>query len=389
MNQTESTIYKYKLEAASDEEFISKIDEFSLLSGPEVYTAVFKILAGIDIAEKDSAHIWRRALEHRLKLTKLLGRYVDITTALSDFLQTSTKHLSHPRLIETSSYENVVRDTIYDQLTGLFNRTYFDETFSQQLSLAKRYDTDLTILFLDIDNFKEVNDTYGHLAGDEVLKQTAAIINLEKRDSDIAARFGGEEFILLMSHTDSINAFILAERIRKEIEVHPFSHKDLTIRITISGGLASYPLNSDNPARLLAMADSALYLSKGAGKNRISHFKKEKRRYLRVKISQPILVKELDFKDSEPFTGKSKDICIGGILFENDQPLPIGALIKVKVEIGLNSSVLLIGKVVRIEKFAENRYDIGMTTSFNEMAKAANHEISAILHNNDGVTDSG
>ncbi len=382
MNQTESTVYKYKVEAESDEEFIAEIDNYSRISGPEVYTAVFKILAGIDIPEKKGARFWQQALEHRLKLTKLLGRYVDITTALSDFLQTSTEHLSHPRLIETTYYENVVRDTIYDKLTGLFNRTYFDETFAQQLSLAKRYNTDLTILFLDIDNFKEVNDTHGHLAGDEVLKQTASIINLEKRDSDIAARFGGEEFILLMSHTDSINAFILAERIRNEIEQHPFSHKDNTFRITISGGLASYPLNADNPSQLLSMADSALYLSKGAGKNRISHFKKEKRRYLRVKICQPILVKELDFKDSIPFSGQSKDICVGGILFENKHPLPIGALIKVKVETGHNSSVLLIGNVVRIEKISENRYDIGMTTSFNEMAKAANHEISAILHCN-------
>ena len=224
-----------------------------------------------------------------------------------------------------------------------------------------------------------MNDTYGHLAGDAALTEIAAVILKEKRDSDIAARFGGEEFVLLMTHTDNVSAFIFAERLRKQIELLAITYRDQVIKLTVSGGIASFPFNSEDPKQLLQMADSAVYLAKGAGKNTISLFKEEKRRYLRIKIHQPVLAKELDFNNSTTFTGISKDICIGGILFENNAPLPLGALIKVRVPVNGGAPVMLIGTVVRVEDFENGRYDIGMTTSFKEMDKIANNEIAGIL----------
>jgi diguanylate cyclase (GGDEF)-like protein len=373
------TILGYILETKSDETFIKKLNELRTIEGTAAYLTLFKLLAGIDIPQEKSEEHWKKALEHRLEMMQLLGRNIDITTALSDYLQTSTNFLNHPRLIEASFCENIVHETIHDKLTGLFNRQYFDEAYSQQVSLAKRYKDDFTILFLDVDNFKDVNDTYGHLAGDEALSQLGEIINLQKRDSDIAARYGGEEFVLLLTHTDNVSGFIFAERLRLAIENLKVYYHDQRIKLTISGGIASFPFNSQNPEQLLQMADNAVYLSKGAGKNRISHFKKEKRRYLRVKIDQPILVKELDFNNSQAFTGTSKDICIGGILFENDTPLPLGALIKVKVPVSDGPPVMLTGTVVRVESHKNGLYDIGMTTSFKEMDKIANNEIGSIL----------
>jgi diguanylate cyclase (GGDEF)-like protein len=312
-------------------------------------------------------------------MMRQLGRNIDITTALSDYLQLATNFLHHPRLIEAGFYENVVHETVHDKLTGLFNRPYFDEAYSRQVALAKRYRDDFAILFLDIDNFKDINDIYGHAAGDEALRRIGEIINREKRDSDIAARYGGEEFVLLLTHTDNVSGFIFAERLRLAIENHKVYYNDQHLKLTVSGGIASFPFNSPKPEQLLEMADNAVYLSKGAGKNRISHFKKEKRRYLRVKIHQPILAKELDFNNSETFAGTSKDICIGGILFENDSPLPLGALIKVKVPVSEGPPVLLIGTVVRVEAHENGQYDIGMTTSFKEMDKIANNEIGSML----------
>ena len=380
MDQTlKATILSYILETNSYDSFTNKVNELRLSKGPAVYTALFKLLAGIDIPQEKSEKHWNKAMEHRLKMMQLLDRKIDITTALSDYLQTSTKLLDHPRLIESSLYENVVREAIHDKLTGLFNRPYFDQTYRQQVALAKRYKDDFTVLFLDIDNFKEINDSYGHMAGDEALRQVGKIINLQKRDSDVAARYGGEEFILLLTHTDNVSGFIFAERLRRAIEKLKISYHDQCFQLTISGGIASFPFNSQNPEQLLRMADSAVYFSKGAGKNRISYFKEEKRRYLRVKIHQPILAKELDFKDSQAFSGMSKDICVGGILFENDTPLPLGALIKVKVPVSDGQPVMLIGKVVRVEVHENDRYDIGMTTSFKEMDRIANNEIGNIL----------
>lgn len=367
------------LESSSDEAFISKVTDLRSRKGDVVYQSLFKLLAGIDIQVNKCDLHWQKALSHRQDMMKVLGRNVDITTALSDYLQNSTNFLIHPRLIETGFYESVVRQTIHDKLTGLFNRPYFDEAYRQQVSLAKRYQDDFTILFLDVDNFKDINDTYGHQAGDLVLRRLGEIIQQQKRDSDIAARYGGEEFVLLLTHTDNVSGFIFAERLRLAIEQSQILYQNHNIKMTVSGGLASFPFNSQNPEQLLEMADNAVYLAKGAGKNKISHFKKEKRRYLRVKIQQPILAKELDFKNSQAFAGTSKDICIGGILFENNSPLPLGALIKVKVPVSDGPPVMLIGTVVRVEAHKNGMYDIGMTTSFKEMDKIVNNEIGSIL----------
>ena len=375
----QKTLMKFILESKNDDSFIKKVNKLCTTNGVEVLQAVFKILTGIDIPPGKCTLHWEKTLLHRHKLTELLGRNVDITTALCDYLQSATRFLSHPRLIEASQYENVVHETVHDKLTGLFNRPYFDEAFNQQVALAKRYQEDFSILFLDIDNFKDVNDTFGHMAGDEALKEIAAAINKQKRDSDIAARFGGEEFVLLMTHTDNVSAFIFAERLRKQIENLAITYRDQVFKLTISGGIASFPFNSQDPKQLLYMADSAVYLAKGSGKNTICHFKEEKRRYLRVKIHQPVLAKELDFHNSTTFNGTSKDICIGGILFENNDPLPLGALIKVKVPVSEDAPVILIGTVVRVEAFENGKYDIGMTTSFKEMDKIANNEIASIL----------
>jgi diguanylate cyclase (GGDEF)-like protein len=369
------------LESKNDDFFIKKVNKLCTSEGPQVLTAVFKLLAGIDIPQEKCPAHWEKTQHHRQKIAELLGRNVDITTALCDYLQTATRFLSHPRLIEAIHYENFVHETIHDKLTGLFNRPYFDEAYSQQVSLAKRYHDDFTVLFLDIDNFKDINDSHGHLAGDEALRQIAEVISQVKRDSDIAARFGGEEFVLLLTHTDNVSAFVFAERLRKQVEKLEIRFHDQVLKLTVSGGIASFPFNSQDPGQLLQMADSAVYLAKGAGKNMICHFKEEKRRYLRVKIHQPVLAKELDFHNSTTFNGISKDICIGGILFENDESLPLGALIKVKVPVADDVPVILIGTVVRVEKFENGKYDIGMTTSFKEMDKIANNEIASILRN--------
>jgi diguanylate cyclase (GGDEF)-like protein len=375
----QKTLMRYMLESKNDDFFIKKVNKLYTTAGVEVLLTVFRLLAGIDVAPEKCALHWEKTLLHKQKLSEILGRNVDITTALCDYLQSATRFLSHPRLIEASQYETVIHESMNDKLTGLFNRPYFDEAFTQQVALANRYKEDFTILFLDIDNFKEINDTYGHLAGDAALQEIANVILREKRDSDIAARFGGEEFVLLMTHTDNVSALIFAERLRKQVELLDIIYRDQVIKLTVSGGIASFPFNSGDPKQVLQMADSAVYLAKGAGKNTISLFKKEKRRYLRIKIHQPVLAKELDFNNSAAFNGTSKDICVGGILFENNAPLPLGALIKVKVPVNEGAPVILIGTVVRVEAFDNGKYDIGMTTSFKEMDKIANHEIAGIL----------
>lgn len=368
-------------EAGHDDSLAKEINRLHDKDGDIVLHHFFKLLANIEIPLEDCHSHWISVQKHRKELSNTLSRTVDFTTAVCDYLQRSTHFLKHPRLIDATTFETIVKETIHDQLTGLFNRSYFDEAYGQQVSLAKRYENDLSILFLDLDNFKEVNDTYGHLAGDEVLRSVAALIVKEKRESDIAARYGGEEFVLILTQTDNLSGFTFAERLRKKIEKLEITYRNEVISITTSGGIASYPNNTESPGKILQMADSAAYLAKGAGKNKICQYKDEKRRYLRVNITQPIQAKELDFKDSPTFAGTSKNICVGGILFENPEPIPLGSLITLQVPRQNKEPVILIGTVVRMEELEINKFDIGITTSFKELDKIVTEEVGEILRN--------
>ncbi len=367
---------------SDDDILVSALQAIVVKYGNEACQTIFQILASLELPEDIAGKYWEKVLENREILSTTTNRKVHLLPALCDFLASQTDLYKSPKIIESSTYSKIVEETTHDSLTSLFNRPYFNEIFEQNLSLAKRYNTDLCILFLDVDNFKEINDTYGHLAGDEALQAIAKFIKEEKRDSDIAARYGGEEFVLLMPHTDNLSGYVLAERIRNRIEKEVFIAHGKTYNITVSGGLASYPNSAKTAKTLLTIADAALYLAKGAGKNNIALYKEEKRRYLRVKFTKQLQIKELGFDSSLNFSGVGKDICIGGILFQNDQAIPIGSRIQVSIPINNKDELLLIGTVVRIEVLGENRYDIGMAMSFKEMDKIANNEIANFLRSN-------
>ena len=379
-SELKKTLLELKSNSQSDDIFLNKVEELSQQIGPVVLQHTFNLFSGIDFPLMDCNEHWNKLLVHRQEMTRKLQRPVNITTVLSDYLQSTPNYLDNPRIIETANYEDILQKSHYDKLTGLHNRCHFDEAYNQQIALAKRYQEDFTVLFLDIDNFKIVNDTHGHKVGDNVLKTIADIITKEKRDSDIAARYGGEEFVLLLTHSDNISSYIFAERLRQKIAGLEFLGTDTDLRITVSGGIASFPFNSSNPADLVDMADSAMYLAKGAGKNRIAHYKDEQRRYLRVKINKHIRTKELNFTNASTCNGTSKDICVGGILFENDKPLPLDSLISVEIELTSGQDpVILIGYVVRVELLESGGYDIGMTTSFKELEDIVNKEIASII----------
>jgi len=172
---------------------------------------------------------------------------------------------------------------------------------------------------------------------------------------------------------------ILAERMRVNIEKRKLEVNDKALTVTISGGIASYPVNAQNVDDLISCADSALYRAKGAGKNNISLFKEDNRRFLRIDLRKTIQVKELGFSHLDAFLGKGKDICVGGILFENNRPLTIGTKVQISVPIGNDGPVLLIGTVVRVELLAPEKYDIGVVIAFKEMDKLAKNEISRFL----------
>jgi len=165
-------------------------------------------------------------------------------------------------------------ETIHDHLTGLYNRRYLDEMFSREISRANRGGSPLSVLMMDIDHFKKVNDVYGHPAGDQVLKNLGEILLAGTRRADIVCRYGGEEFVIILVEASTKNAVQCAEKLRKIVEDMTVFYQGDTLCITVSVGVATYPDNSQNGDELLDMADQALYAAKQAGRNRTMVFKK-------------------------------------------------------------------------------------------------------------------
>ena len=160
-----------------------------------------------------------------------------------------------------------------DELTRLYNRRFFMELLEKEFVISKRYSNSLAILMIDFDHFKDVNDNYGHLAGDHILRESSRILLALLRESDIAARFGGEEVIIYCPHTTLKSAHLVAERLREKIEADNFTYENRVIPITISIGCAAYD-NTDKSTQaieqIIKTADENLYKSKSAGRNRVS-----------------------------------------------------------------------------------------------------------------------
>ena len=159
--------------------------------------------------------------------------------------------------------------SIRDSLTGLYNRKYLMETLDKEVSRSQRHSHSFSLLVIDIDHFKKYNDTYGHLAGDEVLRRLAAVFTESIRSSDYAARYGGEEFIIILPETGAGQGVEAVERIRHKMAEERFGGEDESIKVTISVGVASYPENGEDAETVIRNADAALYEAKELGRNRV------------------------------------------------------------------------------------------------------------------------
>jgi len=164
-------------------------------------------------------------------------------------------------------YRQAVHAANKDALSGVYNRTTFEETLIREVKLAHRYKRSLSILILDIDNFKHFNDTYGHALGDEVIKSTAKNIEGCVRSTDIVFRYGGEEFVALLSNTSVEGAAFLAERIRSSIESLVIQYDGSDIKVTASLGVSQL-IEKEQNASFFSRADKALYEAKKSGKNK-------------------------------------------------------------------------------------------------------------------------
>jgi diguanylate cyclase (GGDEF)-like protein len=160
------------------------------------------------------------------------------------------------------------RLSLTDDLTRLRNARYLRQFLVNEIKRARRYRSNVAALFLDLDDFKRINDVHGHLAGSHALMEVAAVVLPSVRDTDCVVRYGGDEFVLILTETGVAEAVQVAERIRRKIETHEFTGgRTLRFTVTASFGVAVFPLHASSPQQLIAGADRAMYQAKAANKN--------------------------------------------------------------------------------------------------------------------------
>jgi two-component system cell cycle response regulator len=216
-----------------------------------------------------------------IRQNKLIGS-VNLASRQTDRFQPGigTQFLQHLSAIFSVAIENTrLQESIKqlglrDPLTGINNRRFFDQRVEEEVSLAKRNKKPLSCLFIDLDHFKQVNDNYGHQAGDLVLQQCAEIFNETMRSTDVLARYGGEEFVILLANTSTKSAFEIAERLRILVEQATFMvDASQSLKVTLSIGMATLDLKNDinTTQNLISSADQAVYSAKQSGRNRVHH----------------------------------------------------------------------------------------------------------------------
>lgn len=179
------------------------------------------------------------------------GNKIDVIKKIN-FMYSQTRYLS-----------------VTDPLTGLYNRRHFEDNLEREFLRASRYNNELSFAIIDIDFFKKVNDTYGHSAGDYILKEVAYLILQNLRKTDMVFRYGGEEFTVIITETPIERAVVPLERLRKAVEEYPFNHNGQKIQVTISVGVSEVSKKIETVNQLFEDADKALYKAKENGRNQI------------------------------------------------------------------------------------------------------------------------
>lgn len=199
-----------------------------------------------------------------------ITRNISERKAAEHALKESNRQL-HARIEEIGRLQVALQElAVRDSLTGLYNRRYLDETLDREVSRARREGNPLSLVMLDIDYFKRVNDTYGHQVGDEVLRTLAATLSADIRAEDVPCRYGGEEFLILLPNMPLETAMMRAEAWRAAVEKLSIAHGNFQLTFTISLGVSAYPDHGKTPEELTRCADQALYQAKHDGRNRVS-----------------------------------------------------------------------------------------------------------------------
>jgi two-component system cell cycle response regulator len=221
---------------------------------------------------REGDHLWLEDLKS-VNGTRVNGEPIDrYPLRDSDKIQVGQKTIlkfAHSDALEEGFHQAMYEAAVRDGLTRVFNKRHFLERLATEVAFAQRHGTPLSLLMVDVDHFKKINDAHGHLAGDHVLTSLAQLLTVAVRTEDLLARYGGEEFAILCRGTPIDHASILGQRLRASVESHVFEYRGERFPVTISVGVGSCSEETENAQQLIADADAALYEAKGGGRNRV------------------------------------------------------------------------------------------------------------------------
>jgi diguanylate cyclase (GGDEF)-like protein len=295
---------------------------------PWFYKFIISFLTNLEFDNEESKNHFYKILAHRKDIS-LEHRKIDIRIAALDYFMNVAHILKNPIFIEYGLFEKIYTYSKEDPKTRLYNPRFFKEFVQKEIIRADRYQQKFSVILLDLDNFKVINDTEGHLYGDEVLIRFSNLLKEQVRGEDIVSRFGGDEFAILLPQTGRIGARAIAERLRERIHKE-FSADNIanpSAVITFSAGIATYPFDATDYTSLIDIADKALYRSKFLGKDTIYdrleqdlHNKNrngnEHRKHPRFRLKQNQLLKFMNTPQLVKISARIANISNGGVLLE-------------------------------------------------------------------------
>jgi diguanylate cyclase (GGDEF)-like protein len=326
-------------------------------SGPDVYAVLLFVLTQLDFTGAKAHDHWMRILLQWEELNRRVPGKVDLRVAVLQYFLRSQRKLHNPAIVEIKILRRTQDSAIYDELTRLYNFRYFQDRLVSEVRRAARYETPLSLLMIDADDFKTFNDSRGHLAGNMALRRLASVLRKSVREVDVATRYGGEEFAILLPSTPKLAALKLGEKVRGAIEKAAIGKDEQHPGrpLTVSIGVASLPGDAGNAEELVDRADRALYIAKSMGKNCVKPFSDERREYSRLEAT---LAGRFSLLETAAHPLTTLNVSEGGVLFHCDEPLPSGAFVKVTLRLPSAEPVECALRVLRVVG-ARGGFDVG------------------------------
>ena len=259
------------------EDFFEKVNDIikEIKNEGEVYRRLISFLTHLDFSPEEATMHWLKIVDIRTKMAQKIGRPVAFRVALLEYFLEDLRIYKAPLVVEMYIYETVKYNAMVDELTGLYNHRFLREFLWKESKRATRYNKQFSVVILDMDNFKAINESYGHLAGDDFLRNVGKIIEHNIRIEDIAVRYGGDEFLMVLPETNKEGATVFTKRVCSIVETIVMNTMEMSIKPSISAGIATFLEDSVDPVELLELADKALYRAKYCGKNCVVAYQKE------------------------------------------------------------------------------------------------------------------